>query len=523
MKIEAASADWTAGYVADVGYTYGYYSALNPTQLRLPMLSAGFGFPKIKTACELGFGQGVSVNLHAAASDIQWYGTDFNPNQAVFAKDMAAAAGSSARLFDQAFAEFAQRDDLPEFDFIGLHGIWSWISDDNRRTLVEIFRKRLAVGGVLYISYNTNPGWAAFAPMRHLMTEHAEVIGAEGRGIVNRINDAIDFASRLLQTNPRFAKVNPQVVERIDALKSQNKHYLAHEYFNRDWHPMHFSTMAEWLAPSKVEFACSAATLEHIDAINLTEEQRTFLAEIPDPMFRQSVKDFLVNQQFRKDIWVRGARRLSRHERDHRIRSESVLLLTPPDRIPLKIAGANGEVELRSEIYQPILAALGHATPRTVDELAGQMASHDIGFELLVESLLVLLGAGHLESVRPGDQRQEDILQKCDAVNAFITRRAISNGDLGYLASPVTGGGVSVSRLKQLMLLALASGESNAKGVAQSMWHHLSRQGERLVKDTGALTTPEENLAELERLAEEFLKDEFLTMQTLGILRGSPK
>jgi hypothetical protein len=33
------------------------------------------------------------------------------------------------------------------------------------------------VGGVLYISYNTLPGWAAFAPMRHLMTEHSEIIG----------------------------------------------------------------------------------------------------------------------------------------------------------------------------------------------------------------------------------------------------------------------------------------------------------------------------------------------------------
>ena len=27
--------DWTAGYVADIGYTYGYYTELNPLRVKL--------------------------------------------------------------------------------------------------------------------------------------------------------------------------------------------------------------------------------------------------------------------------------------------------------------------------------------------------------------------------------------------------------------------------------------------------------------------------------------------------------
>ena len=291
--------DWTSGYVADIGYTYGYYTELNPLRVRLAFLNAGLVPPEVGAACELGFGQGLSANLHAAASVTQWYGTDFNPSQAAFAQELAGVSGSGARLFDEAFSDFANRPDLPEFDYIGLHGIWSWISDENRAVIVDFIRRKLKVGGVLYISYNTLPGWAAFAPMRHLMTEHAEVIGAEGRGIINRINDAIDFAEKLLATNPLFSRANPLVGDRIKKLKEQNRHYLAHEYFNRDWHPMHFSTMAEWLAPSKVQYACSANYLDHIDAINISNEQAEFLKEIPDSMFRQSVRDFVVNQQFR--------------------------------------------------------------------------------------------------------------------------------------------------------------------------------------------------------------------------------
>ena len=58
---------WTAGYVADIGYTYGYYTELNPVRVSLAFLNAGLVPPQVGTACELGFGQGMSANIHAAA------------------------------------------------------------------------------------------------------------------------------------------------------------------------------------------------------------------------------------------------------------------------------------------------------------------------------------------------------------------------------------------------------------------------------------------------------------------------
>ena len=126
--------DWTAGYVADIGYTFGYYQELNPQRVKLAFLNQGLAYPEMGAACELGFGQGISANIHAAASVTQWHGTDFNPSQAGFAQSLASATGSSAKFYDQAFDEFAKRDDLPEFDYIGLHGIWSWISAPSRPT-----------------------------------------------------------------------------------------------------------------------------------------------------------------------------------------------------------------------------------------------------------------------------------------------------------------------------------------------------------------------------------------------------
>jgi hypothetical protein len=55
--------DWTAGYIADIGYTFGYYPELDPLRARLALLDAGLVAPTFRTACELGFGQGLSANI----------------------------------------------------------------------------------------------------------------------------------------------------------------------------------------------------------------------------------------------------------------------------------------------------------------------------------------------------------------------------------------------------------------------------------------------------------------------------
>ena len=96
--------DWTSGYVADIGYTYGYYLELNPQRVKLAFLNAGLVAPEFGTACELGFGQGLSANMHAAASVCSWHGTDFNPAQAGFAQELASVSGANAHLYDEAFA-----------------------------------------------------------------------------------------------------------------------------------------------------------------------------------------------------------------------------------------------------------------------------------------------------------------------------------------------------------------------------------------------------------------------------------
>jgi Predicted methyltransferase regulatory domain len=508
--------DWTAGYDrADIGYTYGYYLELNPLRVKQAFLNAGLVAPEFGTACELGFGQGLSTNMHAAASVCSWHGTDFTPAQAGFAKELASVSGANANLFDESFAEFAKRD-LPEFDYIGLHGIWSWVSEENDQVIADFIRKKLKVGGVLYISYNTFPGWGTFAPMRHLMTEHADVMGAAGAGIISRVDGAVDFTEKLLATNPKFARENPAVAERIAQIKGQSRLYVAHEYFNRHWHPMHFATMAKWMDSAKLTYACSAHYLDHLDAINLTPEQQSFLKEISDPIFKQTVRDFMVNQQFRKDYWVKGARRLTPMEQSQGLRAQRLLMTVHRPDVNLKVTGSLGEATLTEKVYAPLLDLMADHKVRTLAQIEQVVKDENITFVQLVQAVLVLCGTGSLSAAQE-DAVTAKAKAHTDKLNTHLMIKARSSNDINFLASPVTGGGVAVGRFHQLFVLAMQSGNKKPEEWAGFVAQILTDQGQWIIKDGKPLDSAEAQLAEIILQAKEFAAKQLPILKALLI------
>jgi SAM-dependent methyltransferase len=507
--------DWTDGYVADIGYTYGYYPELNPGAARFALLVAGIVAPPVINACELGFGQGVSVNMHAAASNTRWWGTDFNPGQTAFARELAAASGSNATLHDDAFEEFCVRDDLPEMDFIGLHGIWSWINDANRKVIVDFVRRKLKVGGVLYVSYNTHPGWASAQPLRDLLTDHAETMGAPGQGIVSRIDGALAFAEKLLATEARYFSANPGAAQRLKKIVGQNRHYLAHEYFNRDWEPMSFAKFSNWMTGAKVNFACSGALLEHVDALHLSPEQQQLLKEIPDQRFRQTVRDFYVNAQFRKDYWVRGARHLSLPAQREALDQQQIILCKRAANVNLTIS-EDGKGKLAEAVYLPLIDALSDNKPKTIGNVVRTIAAKGVTPAQAIQAITVLAGRTEVQPVQ-SPEAQDAGKRSTAALNRHLIGLSRSNGNVQWLASPVTGGGFPAPRFDQLFLAALADGEKTADGWVRKTWDLVSRQGHRLQKDGKPVTTQEESIAVLKQFAKEFAEQRLDVYRGLGI------
>ena len=495
--------EWSSGYVSELEYSFGYYAELNPLNMEAAFINSGYVYPAIENACELGFGQGLSVNMHAASSNINWYGTDFIPAQASFAQQLARSSGARAHLFDDSFEEFARRQDLPDFDFIGLHGVWSWISDKNRQVLVDFFKAKLKVGGVVYLSYNTLPGWANFAPIRHLMTQHADVLGAQGEGVASRINESLKFADELLQLNPLYAATNPGVTDKLHSLQTQSRSYLAHEYFNKDWEPMHFSAVAESLGRAKLSYVCSAGIVEDMDQLHLSEEQSTFLNKIPDRLLRESARDFMTNKIFRRDYWVKGLRRMDSSERMEKLKAMSVTLQRQAGDIERTYKCAGHSMTLVPQIYDPIIASIEQHGTVSAGQIENDLCSQGISIGQIGQAIMLLSQRGDIRLAQQGE-RPANIEVQTTALNRALLQTIKGNNPVPWVVSPLLAGGVRVGPIEQLFLLAKMAGQTSVEGMAEFAWSLLIAKGEKLVLDGRTLETDGENIAKLREYAESF-------------------
>ncbi len=450
------------GGIEGIAYTHGYCDELNPLRIALPLLRTGVAPPVVRHACELGFGHGVSLNLHAAGSGVRWFGADFNPEHVRFAEQLAGRAGSGAVLSAQDFEQFCRRDDLPNFDFIGLHGVWSWISEASRARLAEFFARRLADGGVVCLSYNTLPGWAPMLPVREVLHTHFRA-GAAAAGeaeALARIAEATGFMRTLMATRPGYAVVNPLVAERVETLAREDAHYLAHEYFNPDWQPQAFSQVAATLDACGLRYAGSADYRDHADALHLNPAQRALLADLGDPTLRETVRDFATNRAMRRDYWIKGGPTLDATQRQAALRERRVMLALPREAVRLTIRGALGDTALPARVYAPILDALADHRPATLGELEARLAEAGgarPGLDDIVEAVMLLIGTGALLNVQD-DAAIAAARPMAARLNTAICERACGHDDLHFLASPVTGSGVAMPRVAQLFLLARGRG-----------------------------------------------------------------
>jgi SAM-dependent methyltransferase len=508
--------DWSAGYVTDIPYTYGVYRELVPAVLSFATLVAGIAAPDPNgplTYCELGCGQGYSANVVAAANpNVEVYANDFNPTHILGARSLAAAAGTgNVHFYESSFAEFAADGGLPDFDVIMLHGVYSWINADNRRHIVNFIRDRLKIGGLVYISYNALPAYAGVLPLRRLLADRAD---AAAGPTVARIDQALAYAEQLMAANAAFFRPGSGIPEILQKIKDGGRDYVAHEYFNRDWTAFYHADVAADLADAKLSYVGPADLLNAVDAVNLTAEQRALLATAATTTERETLRDYIVNQAFRRDIFVKGAVPLDTYEARERWLKMRFVLANGRADVPMAVTGVMGEATLQEDVYAPLLDGLANGA-RTVAQLVSDPAIVALGWGRLQQALTVLVGSAQLQPAldEAGDTAR---LAGTKAFNRAVIELARSSDQWHFLTSPITAGAVFLGRISQLFLLA------REKAVADPpafVWETLFAHGIGLTKDDGtALSTHEDNLAELRALFEIFKRKQVPLLQSLGVL-----
>lgn len=507
---------WDSGYISEINYVYGYFAELAPERLKLALLSKGIAHTVASkpTYLELGFGQGLSLAINAATNSGEYYGTDFNPGQVANAQELAHASGKQMHLYEHSFEELAQRRDLPEFDIIALHGIWSWIPEAARDAIVQIASERLKPGGLFYISYNVAPGWSPAVPLRHLLSLHAKRAGQGG--ILDRVEQSITFVESVMDANAAYFEAHPQLRQRLEQIKTQDKTYVSHEYFNAHWDPMPFSDVAARLSEAKLTFGASANILDNLEAISVPAAAAEILSKITDPILRETTRDYFVNQQFRRDIFVKGPRAIPDFEMARVVDATAFVALGHADKRPTNVTTSSGEADLIADIYQPVVDVLTSSDQgaATVGDILADKRCSNLNRGQVWEALLVLTGSGFVGPATGSETKEADIIES-QALNRFICKRAEYTDQMRFLAAPSIGSAISISRIDQLFLRA---SELAAPDVPIWVWGLLESQGQRLIKDNQTLEGSKENVDQLRELYDEFLAERLPMLKAIGAI-----
>jgi SAM-dependent methyltransferase len=471
-----STANPASAYQAHSPYIVAYFRQQHPLLMRWTALLAGFAAPSEATQqlahCECGFGQGLGLAITAASCTDAQVGVDFMPEQVEQLSDLLTGSGiTNAQLYATDFAGFLASN-TQQFQSITLHGVWSWVAPEIRQQLIEIIRRFLADDGVVYISHNTLPGRAPLIPMQRLIVQTAAQFSHhDDQGLMA----ALAVINSMMPLS-HYVQQSPELIAWWQSLAQAHPTYLAHEYLGHAWSPMLFSDTAALLAQAGLSFMCSADALELLPDLHLSEAQQSWLDAIDDINLRESYSDTLRNVGFRRDLWHKSACRLSADAQQTQLLQTALVLLHPVGALALTLTGDLGVFELPEA---PLLLMLNHLAehdyrPKTVAELWKRLAEQGIHVDFTAFKSL-LIGLSALGYIHPA-QTEHDVKQNsasAQALNRQLCQRAWQDGSVGYLASPLAGCGLQVSRLQQLLLLARAQTQStNASDWATWLFAH---------------------------------------------------
>ncbi len=503
--------DWSEGYVVDVSYTHGFFRELAPAALRFVTLlgsSPALDVAAPYTYYELGCGNGHTTAVLAAANpQAQFIGVDFNPTHIHHAQRLAQAGGlANVRFLEKSFAELGAMD-LPEADVVALHGIWSWVSDENRGHIAEFMRRRLKPGGVAYVSYNSLPGQAQALPLQRLLYEHSALGGGER---IERVARALDFARRMAAAGAEYFRLNPLARLRLETIGRHAPAYLAHEYFNASWAPFYHLDVARQLAEAKLSYAGSATLADNFDQFSLGAEDAKLLAGLGERALAETARDFVRNQSFRRDVFTRGAPRASAPELDAALGATRFALARPRASALFTMKSLRGEAKLEEAAYAPVLDALGRA-PMTFAELARAPECARLDRARLRQAVFGMAALGNLLPALPA-AGEKTRCAATDRFNASVLAAQPAETAPVVLAAPVLGSGVMVDFLDRVFLRGPQS-EAPAVDRARRV---LDAGGIVLRKAGKPVEGERERAALLEERAAYFFRDYLPLLRQLG-------
>jgi SAM-dependent methyltransferase len=385
------------GYAADIPYLRDFKPMLAPAWLDHVALVGGIEPPARQNGfawCDLGCGQGVTAAILATTHPSGvFHGIDAMPEHIDHARRLAVAAAiPNLQLHALDFAAAIDLE-LPQFDYIVAHGVYTWIGPQVQCALRRFIDRRLKRGGLVYLSYNAMPGWARDLPFQGLLREFGRTLPGKNFG---RLAAAAELARTLAGAGVASLAASFIVKELQERPEDYAPAYLVHEFMPLAWQPLYVTEVRRDMATIGLQPVGSATLSENLDWMVVDETARQTLGAITDPDARELVRDYYLDQRFRCDVFARGNRQLGLGERARRLLSSTFVLARPVPAIHYNMTTPAGSVTYDSPAARAIVAELN----------AGRLArTKDL------KTLLTLCAAGDIMPAEPGHASVADLNQ----------------------------------------------------------------------------------------------------------------
>jgi methyltransferase-like protein/SAM-dependent methyltransferase len=273
-------------------------------------------------------------------------------------------------------------DELGNFDYIIVHGVYSWVRPELAERILALCGSLLSEQGIGFVSYNALPGWHHRAIIREILWRYAPPGGPNSQRLA-RARAVLDFFSATLDVQP---EPNSKLLKHmIDVVLRQPDHYIWHEYFAEESHPLYFYQFAERLPRFGLQYLGEAALHTMFASSFGLEVDEQVNAISRDVISVEQHVDMLRNRAFRQSLVCRRQVRLNRQLAPDCLKNLYIAGRLRPRNPQLDLNSAAAESFLRpdgravsspSPPFKAALAYLGSVWPRAVsfDELAAGAA-----------------------------------------------------------------------------------------------------------------------------------------------------
>jgi SAM-dependent methyltransferase len=399
---------------------------LAPAWLDHVALVSGFAPPSRVDGfawCDLGCGQGVTAAILAATHPAgRFCGIDVLAAHVENAQRFSAECAIKNVEFHTADFSAAVEANFEGFDYIVSHGVYSWVDEQSQTALRRFIDRHLKPGGLVYVSYYAMPGRASDLPFQRLVRTLGLTLSGD---TARRCAAALETVNKLIELKAPALVGSPMAVRLKEHPVDFHLAYLSHELMSANWEPLCVTDFRTEMRSIGLVPVGSATFIENYDSFVLGQAARRTLATIADLDARELARDFLIDQFFRRDVFVRRGRVLDETERRFQLLDSSFALVHPVDAIEYTMKTPAGRLRYDNAVARDIVAALA-AEPRPLSDISTEFAHAS---EDILVNALILSAAGALRPVEGSRIPTRNL-------NEAIYRRLGGPEEIRFLALP---------------------------------------------------------------------------------------